>query len=330
MIANNVLAPNATSDRFTGVVPTDVIDVASLGEGLVVVRNTKVAFDNDLAQKVLSLKDCPWERGLRNNHVSFLISEMKKGTFLTELANLAVCVCDEDNGEEYRINGQHTCWARLEVPESEFPAKPITVLKYRATTRDDMRRLYASFDRGAPRTKSNIIEAYLEGTEQFSGAGRSVVKLVASGLTIWLWETKTERDQHTADDVAFLMQKDHAEVVNLVVGFCELDPKIAGIKWMRRASIAAAMLETFSKAKKPSEEFWHAIKVGVGFQSQSDPRLRLRNALTTSSVYAVQDKDKKKTDQESIYRWCIVAWNAWRAGEEIKVLRASKKRQRAK
>lgn len=114
----------ATTKMFAGEVPTEVIDIASLGEGFSLVKNSKVNFTQELAQKILMYEAVPWERDLKNPHVSFLISEMKKGTFLHELATLATCVCDDD-GKEYRVNGQHTSWARLEVTEKEVPAKPI-------------------------------------------------------------------------------------------------------------------------------------------------------------------------------------------------------------
>jgi hypothetical protein len=99
---------------------------------------------------------------------------------------------------------------------------------------------------------------------------------------------------------------------------------------MRRAPVVSAMYETFAKATKHSVEFWHAVKVGTGFNDADDPRLRLRTALMSSSTSSASAADKKKVEQEYIYRICITAWNAWRAGDGIKVFRTSKKRQRAK
>jgi len=320
----------ATSQKFTGVVPTDVIDIGSLGEKLVLVKNTKVNFTHDLAQRILTYQAVPWERELRNNHVSFLIREMMKDTFLAELATLATCACEED-GKEYRVNGQHTCWARLEITEEEYSAKPISVLKYKATTIADLRRLYASFDRGTPRTRSNIIQAYLGDTEQFKGVTSTLVRALASAVSFWLWEKTKDRAEHGADDVAYLMQRDHADLINKVVLYMEEKPVFCNEPWLRRSPVVAAVLETFSKAQKPSEEFWNSIKIGVGFETGDDPRLRLRNMLMNSVINSSMNvSGKKRTDQESIYRWCITAWNAWRAGDKVKLIRTSNKRQRAK
>lgn len=321
----------STSQRFTGQIPLEVLDISSLGKGLSVVKNSKVAFTKEMAERLLQMKAVPWERPLRNNHVSFLIGEMKKGTFLTELATLATCVCEELGGDEHRINGQHTAWARAELPDADYTPSPITMLKYRAITVDDMRRLYASFDRGAPRTRSNVIEAYLGGTEQFGSVSPTLVKLLASSLAFWLWESPFMRGQHSADDVAYLMQRDHADLVNKVAVFAGESPILLSLDFLRRASVVAAMMETFSKAQKQSEEFWHAVKIGIGFTNADDPRLRLRNALMTCNVMKSTAKEKKKAiDQETMYRWCIAAWNAWRSDEPVKSLRAPNKRHRAK
>lgn len=182
------------------------------------------------------------------------------------------------------------------------------------------------------RTRTNVIQSYLGGTEQFEGVTPTTIRFVATGLSFWLWESGHARTAHTGDDVAFLMQRDHADVVNKVVAFMNESPNILAINWMRRAPVIAALLETFSKAQKPSEEFWHSVRTGLGFSSQDDPKLRLRNSLMNITLYnnAGGVGAKKKIDQESVYRWCIVAWNAWRSGEQIKVLRAPNKRQRAK
>lgn len=329
---NNVL-PNATGHRFAGLLtPLDVLDVASLGKDLVLDSNRKVLFNKLLAQKMLELDACPWERPLRDNHVAFLMGEAKRGTFMAELATLASCECKED-GREYRVNGQHTCWARTELDEKDWPPEPITVLRYKASTLNDLRRLYAGFDRGTPRTRANVLAAYLTGTNQFDGVSPTMQRSMVEGLAFWLWESGSERRRHAPDDLAYLVQTEHKELVSKVLAFCEADPKLISLNYMRRQGVIAAMCETFTKAVKPSEEFWHAVKVGIGFTSAGDPRLRLRNALMQSIVQGVASKpskDVKIASAEMMYRWSILAWNLWRKGETVNALRLTKDRQRAK
>lgn len=322
------LLPDATTDRFTGVIPSEVIDVSALGKDLSLLVSKKTIFDHALATRFLNMTACPWERALKNHHVEFLIGEMKRGSFRMELVALGSCICKE-TGLEYRVNGQHTSWARMEVSEKEVKSEHVIVLKYYAETVNDLRRLYASFDRGTPRTRANVINAYLLDLEQFHGVSQTLIKHVATGIPIWLWSDYNERRKHAPDDIAFLMQRDHAEVVNRVLGFCSQEPNINSIDFLRRASVMAAMLETFSKAHKASEDFWHAVKVGIGFSSPDDPRLRLRNTLMTTKCEVTRES-KNVADRETMYRWCIAAWNAWRKGDAMKTLRVTKNRQRAK
>lgn len=328
-----IVDPSYTTREFTGEAPTEILNIASLGGKLEVLSNRKILFNQEFADKLLAFKNCPWERGLRDNHVEYLMGEMQKSTFLPETVCLASCFCDED-GFEYRINGQHCCWARTQLTETGKDAiKPfqVTYVRYKASTIEDVRRLYASYDRAAPRTRSNIIEAYLAGRGEFNDHTISLVKLTAQALALWLWESPTERGKHSADDIAYLMCKDHARTVGLVLDFCDETPNLISIKYMRRSPVLAAMLETFSKAVKPSIEFWYQIKIGLGFTGENDPRLRLRDALM---AYGVQKSavhaEKKYTDTESMYRWCISCWNFWRENGEVKQLRTTKNRMRAK
>lgn len=325
-----------TTDQFNGYVPDEVMDIASLGEGLALAKSGIVHFTHAFATKLLEMKECEWERGLRDSHVSFLIGEWKKGMFRHEIANLATCECEEAGFNVFRINGQHCCWARLELPEKEFPPQPIKLLHYKAKTVEDMRRLYASFDRGAVRSRGNIIQSYLGGASEFAEFPINMVKLFATGTLMWKWEDRHLQRQHPADDVAFVMKTELKDVIRAALAICVETPSADAIAWMKRGSVAAAMIETCSKTVKDSAEFWSTIKNGLGFTSVDDPRRRLREQLMSTGIYnigsgAIQDKaGKKKTDQETMYRWCITAWNAWRAGETLKVFRTPHKRQRAK
>jgi len=318
-----------TTKQFNGEIAEETLDVASLGSELKLIHNKKLLWNHDLANKYLVMTNCPWERNLRDRQVIFIADQMKKGMFRTEITKLASCYCIETN-TEYRINGQHVNWARLEVSESDYVPEQIECLKYEAKTIADVRRLYASFDRGSPRTKGDVIKSYLIGTEQFEDTPPTLVRALAEGLAFWQWESNHERQRHTGDDVAFLLQTDYKETVRKIVSFCEEQPKLLSIDFMRKSAVMAAMFETFSLVQKPSEEFWYAIKVGAGL-SADDARLKLRNLLmTTNAQKSVASSDKKVVSSEHIYRNIITAWNAWRNGEAVKILRITKKRVRAK
>jgi hypothetical protein len=204
-------------------------------------------------------------------------------------------------------------------------------LKYTAQTINDVRILYATFDRGAPRTRGDVINSYLVGTGQFSNTPPTLIKSIAEGFSFWQWESNHDRLRHTGDDVAFLLQTKYKDLTNKVLEFCESHPKILSVPFMRKAAVMAGMFETFSLVHKDSEDFWYAIKVGAGL-SADDPRLKLRTLLmiTNTQKNTASPNEKKVASSETLYRNIITAFNYWRSGETLKNLRVTAKRQRAK
>ena len=105
---------------------------------------------------------------------------------------------------------------------------------------------------------------------------------------------------------------------------------------MKRASIVAAMFTTFNKAVKDSKEFWDAVRDGIGFDQKHDPRLKLRNSLMTAKISQMGERHTNRKGSakvvlgEELIRWSINAWNAWRKGESLTVLRAHLKSDRPK
>ena len=332
------VAGSFTGRRFDGLIPKkeDVIDVTSLGKSLVMENERKVDFTKMLASRILELPQVPYERSLRNNDVTRIIKAMKRDTFRPELVRLASCICEEaahgsPKGTEFRMNGQHTSWAITEMPDSyQCPGK-IVVALYRAKTAEDMRLLYSSIDRGAPRTRGNVIVAHLTATGQFKDLSPTFIRMLSEGYSFYMWPTANERQQHDADDLAFLMQSnnDGASLVNTVVAYLSAS-SIRNIDWLRRSPVIAAMYTTFEKAIKASGEFWDAVSEGVGFANKNDPRLRLRDALMNCKIRhgsgegRISRGQTKSVSSEEIFRWSINAWNAWRNGEKLMSLRAGK------
>ena len=317
-----------TGRRFEGIVPEDgeVFEVTSLGKGLTLDSERKVDLTNDLATKVLELVQVPYERKLRDTHVAYLINCMKRETFRPEMVRLTSCICEEavheqPKGTEFRMNGQHTCWAMIEMPNDYKCPGKIILAKYIAKTAQDMRLLYASIDRIAPRTRANVITAHLADTAQFKGLPLTVIEYLSQGYSFYKWPLINDRRKHDGDDTAYLMQSKDANLVNTVCAYLTTF-SITNLGWLRRSPVIAAMFTTFDKAVKASGEFWDCVREGTGFIDKNDPRLRLRNALMTSRITKGQKQVTKRASEEEMFRWCISAWNAWRRGDTLTALRA--------
>lgn len=321
--ANTLSIEVDSRKQFTGEIPVPVHEesvVGALGSSIKLASDRKVPFSYELACKHLELAEFIGERPLDNEHVSFLLAQAKEGTFHPEWVTWIAASCAED-GKDYRINGQHTGWMRLGMGEKWPEAGDIRYQKYECKTLDDVRILYSSTDRGKARSRSQVLNSYLHGTEDFAGLSQSILKMVSSGMSFWLWESFHDRKRHTADAVAALMRTEHLNIC-LFVG--QLVTKMWAVKDGRmatRSPVIASMFSMASKATKSAEEFWMSVRDGVGFSSKNDPRLKLRTTLMQARLNT-KSPGVRVMSPEEMYRCCIHAWNAWRKGEELQNLRA--------
>jgi len=326
---------------FQGHVPPDeeVIPVVELSNGLRILNERKADLTKARAEDILRLPEfivheSHVDRNLRDAHVTYIINCMKRGTFHPEWVTIISCVCLEavavsdeltlPAGTDYRMNGQHTCWGRLYMPD-DWPC-PVKFMRYEAANVQTMRQLYASIDRGAIRTNGNVIDSYLAGTEQFRGVPSAAIRAIAAGLSLWLWP-EPKRQKRDADDIAHQIQTTYSEQTSRVRDYVMNSPRGTAQRGiLYRMAVIAALYETFSKLPTRAHEFWDAVRDGVGFTSVKDPRKKLHDALNncvlvTSAI--VRSSKKRHVTQEEVYRWCIQCWNYWRAEDEMTNLRIS-------
>lgn len=306
--------------------PTEeVMDLASMGEGLVLKNRKTVELDTKFAANFLDypefvVNDEKVDRNRSDDHVIYLARAMQSGGFLWEQVNLVLCHL-EGNSKPTRLNGQHTAWARLVAEEQGLDPKtrcPVQLLQYQAETVEDMRRLYASLDRGRPRSTNVVINSYLAGTEDFPDTAKPILRLLSQGLGSWLWPEAHIRKLHGGDDRAYLLLKDHHKVALAVAGFLKgAAPRDQ--MHLTRAPVVAAMFETFNKAPQIAYEFWRDVRDGLGINDKEDPRRTLRDWLMTNNLSKSRSNgDIKVVISEAMYRACIYRWNDYRSNKKSK------------
>lgn len=316
---------SALPKQYTGTPPDTTIGIRPR-ETVRLTNSRKVQLTHELAMKILETTEVPGDRGLRKAQVDKIIMNMRRNTFRYETVSLATAVCRE-NGVEYRENGQHTCQAALALP-ADFPHEKVNLLTYECDTLEDVRTLYGTFDQNAVRTKSNVVISQLKGTSQFQGVSDRIIRTLTAGVSVWQWDTGAKRSAHDGEDVAYLIQKDHAVTVNRVVEFVVANGGFTseGSKFMDRSSVYAALLETFGAVPTKAPEFWNAVATGARLEDH-DPRLKLRNTLMVTKLHNANAKVKgqagRSAGTEEMYRWCVHAWNAWRKGEKLRQLKTS-------
>ena len=307
-------------------------DIKSLGDSLKCMSQETVELNHKFAQEVLDMPEFIGERTRRKPHVADLIHAMETGTFEWAFVNIVFCRCNEPHnghskGTVFRMNGQHTCKARLQV---DAPLRaPVRLFRYTAATEADMRRLYATIDRNAPRTKGHQIGAYVNGTESYGHYKSHVRKLLPTGIAMWMWEQGADRARHGAEDVAYLMLKKEAPLCTKVAGFLDQFGK-REYRHIMRGPVIAAMFETFRRSPNSAIEFWTAVATGVGFASEKDARRKLHKLILTTAVGSSGTTTARiggdSLPGEAMYRLCIQAWNAWRKSEPVTAFRIPEKR----
>jgi hypothetical protein len=293
--------------------------VRDFGRGIKLRSQEHKLLDLNEAQRLLDLGAVQGERPLRKGHVETLVAAMERGTFLFERADVSIAYV-KGKTKPVRVNGQHTCAARLKMPAG-FKCE-ISFLVYDVETERDLRKLYASIDRNAPRTKGHVIGTYLLSNPVLAGLPQHVLKVLPAGFALWRFPTKHDRTGVDGDAVAVSMLSEHVDLVTFVGEVLEkLDAK--DDRHMFRAPVVAAMLATFNKVKGPSKDFWGKIADGDGFSGRDDPRRLLRDALISTSIGAGgrSGSRRRAVSPEELYRGCLHAWNAWRKGEKLAHLR---------
>jgi hypothetical protein len=342
--------PNVSARMlFTGEVPTanDILDIAALSTGLRLLGESTRELTRDFARKTLELAEFIVagrlvDRNLLKDNVARLNREMKQGTFHFEFVQIITCVCLEANGDnpagtEYRMNGQHVCWARLKLTEEEdrdIKFSRIRLLRYEAQTLDDMRVLYASIDNGTSRTHNNKINSYMAGAEGFEDCIPIIMRSLAAGVKLWLSFAESRGRYNSvqyATEIAYQLLRERRDLALRVKGFLVDDIPVNPITRQTtfRAPVVAAMFASFSVIAGAGE-FWTVVTTGLGASGGTDPRFKLHNTLRESTISTAssstardQRTGKKIVSQIGMVAQCANCWNAWRRGEQLTVVRGS-------
>ena len=280
------------------------------------VVNFTPAVATDLLETTTEFSD---DRPLNSRHVDYLVRTMERGTFEPELVSIVTCTLD---GVEYRMNGQHTAWATVMVDRS---AGEVQWLRYRATNRDAMAQLYSSIDRGKERSKSFVVQSYLGGDDRYGDLTKLVVRALSAGFAQRRWGFHTGR-AHDGDEIGSLMRGESRDLC-LKVGTFMDSLSTADSKLVRRGPVVAGMLATFEHRPRLAEGFWRPVCTGVGFEDIKDPRLVLRNWLSSVTVRTgagASASGKKSVAPQVIYFTCLQMWNHWRDGKTVTNVRPPK------
>lgn len=290
-----------------------------------IAADEEIKFTKDKASQFLELKTFEGERPVRERHVQFLFDEYGAGRFLWQ--NIILASARLPNGEEYRINGQHTCWMRVFIPERDEPVNAVVrAMTYTVADEHQLRALYSAFDRGAPRTQAHVGKVLLMGSRVVDGIPNSTINHVLAGFRIYFTHDHHKRAAMSVEEWCGMIEANHATNFNIVGRFVSMHEQDG--RWVKRSAVVGAMIATFEKNVEGATEFWEGVCNGLGMSSKTDPRYLLRKYLTE---HAIQSRTGLATTHtEEMYSVCIQMWNHYRDKTTVTFVKAPMERPKVK
>jgi hypothetical protein len=288
--------------------------------------DTMINLTRSKAFEVLEYDTFSGERPVREGHVQYLYNEWLAGRFLWHQAMIAHGIIMESHGGQnnphlYRLNGQHTCWMRVNIPKEKEPSVcKVRQLIYECQDLDGLREIYSVIDRNAPRTNAHITKVLL--ADDIYNIPLSYLNNLVAGMRLWQWEGQWDRKfKGSPQEVAALIQDKRSDLFRIVGTYFQI--KYTEWQPIRRSGVVAALFATFDKAGGLAPDFWDKTCSGIALESKTDPRYQLRQFLQD---HHTSQNGKNNIGAEDTYRICINCWNKWRKKEDVVVVRTTEMR----
>ncbi len=291
----------------------------------IVSDNHTLLLDHDKAYEYCDLPIFKGERNISEAHVQTLYDKMRRKLFNWRLVILSSAIY---KGVRYKINGQHTCWAFVNLSPEEvrklYGDVHVRELIYRVDSHADMKSVYGMYDGHLSRTDQHLTKLQLVGEAVISGVSMSLVGPLVGGMKFWLFEKKHERQRYGPEENAALVAKHNVTLRHVAE---MLKENTDNIKILKRQAVVAAMFSTFDKVPTIAKGFWQPVADGLSLDSKNDPRYRLRALLQETVVGAAGRSNLRPMSTEDMYRVSISAWNKWRKDDvAMTTIRATKAR----
>lgn len=229
-------------------------------------------------------------RPLRQSRVKKYAEDMAAGRFLPSPDAIAFARCSD--GSSRLINGQHRLQACI-LAGSPFKAHVIF---------DMPEESFSITDRGMGRSLSDV--AHQVGLRDSKVSGGALVHL-------WRMLNGKERKFETPSESEYLsIAREHQDIqFHAATG-----RRISKLGALSDSLATALVYRSRMISEDDSELFWGAYESGSGL-SENNPVLMLRNRL------AVLKGAKQRTHAWELTALAVKAWNAFRAGSYVKVLK---------
>lgn len=293
------------------------------------VSDSMINLTRSRAFEILEYDSFSAERPVREPWVQYLYNEWLAGRFLWHQAMIAHGILME-KGEDgtikphcYRLNGQHTCWMRVNIPKEKDPSVcKVRQLIYECANMDGLREIYSVIDRNASRTNAHITKVLLADSSPCSAVPLSYLNHLIAGMRLWLFEGQWDRKfKGNPQEMSAIIQAKYPDLFRIVAQFFQI--KYTEWPSIRRSGMVAALFATFHKTGGLAADFWDKVCSGLQFESKTDPRYQLRLFCDnhTQGMSA-----KNNIGSEDLYRVAINCFNKWRENQPVTVCRTTETR----
>lgn len=310
--------------KTVGVPQAESLKYRLVSDGMINLTRTK-------AFEILEYDSFSAERPVREGWVQYLYNEWLAGRFLWHQAMVSHGIVMEaapDGTKKphvYRLNGQHTCWMRVNIPKDKEPSVcKVRQLVYECQDMDGLREIYAVIDRNAIRTNAHITKVLLADSAACAPIPMSYVNHLIAGMRLWLFEGAWDRKfKGNPQEMSAIIQNKYPDLFRIVGTFFAV--KYTEWPHIRRSGIVAALFGTFHKTGGLAGEFWDKVCSGLQFESKEDPRYQLRMFCDNHGQAVAHGNT---VCAEDLYRVSINCFNKWRKNEPVSVCRTTETRMK--
>lgn len=205
-------------------------------------------------------------------------------------------------GEKVRMNGQHSSTMLAEC--SDIPAGMKAIIsEYHVDSEEDLAKLFCRFDAAWSVRNATAVTSAL--TTELGDITLRDRRSIASGMYSEIEGFPSKSGEPDARASAIHADHDFARWAFATIRGAH----------MQKVGVYAASFRTWKRDRNASKEFWSLVS------SESDPDTG--NATRALARY-LRDYKRRDGGQSDIVRTaaiCVTAWNSWRAGRTVKILK---------
>jgi|SRR6516225_6814663 hypothetical protein len=274
-------------------------------------RSEALPLTKQLVERFANMRASPTERELDLKRVKHLRTKADHGLLLPFQWAIALF-----EGEEYRVNGQHSSIMLSEL-DGNLPDDLVAHIDYfQADDRQSLAMLFRQFDdRRSSRSSADIAAAYQGLQTALKDVPRKIGKL---GIDAVAWYNRNVEGLPVAPgDDKYKMFDDQ----NLHQFLCWLAELFATkVPELMRPTIVAAIYGSFLKTDE-AETFWTSVARGGVEYDDNHPATKLYDWL--KALKGQKDADIKPAN---LFQGAVYAWNAHRKGKMISTIRYDTKK----